>query len=301
MKNNNQPLISIVILNYNQLEVTCEFLESTKHLDYKNYEIIVIDNNSRVDPTERITQGNYHNTSVMVSDINLGFTGGNNMGIQHAKGEFVFIVNNDTEVTHDLLDKLLAPFKDPTVGVVCPKILFYQQPDLIQYAGFRKMNHLTGRTLAVGSREIDKGQYASGETYGAHGAAMLVRMEVIDKVGAFADDFFIYYEEWDWSARIRKAGYKIYFESGAKIFHKESITMGKESAVKAYFHTRNRILYMRRNTNFFQMLIFSFFLAFFVVPKAIIKYIFNQQKVHMISFFRGILWHFNSTKYTLKF
>lgn len=295
MKEN--PLVSIIALNFNQTDVTCAFLESTKKLKYTHFETIVIDNASNTDPTEQIQAGNYPNVHLIVSDKNLGFTGGNNLGIREAQGDFVFIVNNDTEVTPDLINLLLEPFyQDEKIGVTSPKIKFYDHPDIIQYAGFRPMNPYTGRTEMVGGRQPDDGQYDTpGETYGAHGAAMMVKREVIEKVGTFADHFFIYYEEWDWSARIRRAGYKIFYQPRAMIFHKESMTMGKESAIKAYYHTRNRILYMRRNSEQEQFLAFAAFFTFFTVPKSVIQYVAKLQFKHLSAFTRGIAWNFKSS------
>lgn len=248
------PLISIITLNYNQTPVTIDFLKSTQLLHYRNFETLVCDMGSTEYPTSEVNALNTPNTKVLRSEVNLGFTGGNNWGMRQAKGDFVFIVNNDTEVTPTLLDELLKPFyDDDKIGFVSPKIRFFHHPNVIQYAGFNHLNLLTGRATAVGSLEEDKGQHdVSGITNGAHGCAMLVKREVIDKVGMFPEKFFIYYEEWDWSARVKKAGYKIYYQASALIFHKESITMGKKSAIKVYYHTRNRIMYMRRNTNFFQ-------------------------------------------------
>lgn len=288
-----KPLISIIALNYNQTDITCEFLESTKKLTYPNYEVIIIDNASKIDPTAQIEEGKYPNTRVLVSDVNLGFTGGNNLGMREAKGDFVFIVNNDTEVTPNLLEELLAPFSmSDRVGVVSPKIKFFHHPEVIQYAGFKPINPYTGRTGAVGSREEDQGQHDQlSETYGAHGAAMMVKKDVIEEVGMFADNFFIYYEEWDWSARIRRAGYKIYYQPKAVIYHKESITMGKESAIKAYYHTRNRILYMRRNSKKFQLFVFAVFFTMMVAPKAVLKYLRNAQFEHLKAFTRGVAWN----------
>src|SRR5205814_8688031 len=128
-------------------------------LTYKNYEILVCDMGSEIDPTAEIHSGNYPNSRVLRSETNLGFTGGNNWGIRQSKGDFVFIVNNDTEVTPGLLNELLEPFfQDSTVGVTCPKIRYYSHPDLIQYAGFNPINVYTGRTTSVGNGEIDKGQ-----------------------------------------------------------------------------------------------------------------------------------------------
>jgi len=295
-----QPLISIVTLTWNQTEVTCQFLESTRKLDYRNYEILVCDLGSKIDPTEQINAGNYPNTRVLRNEENLGFTGGNNWGMRQAKGDYIFIVNNDTEVTPDLLTKLLKPFEEnPDVGVTSPKIKFYSQPDLIQYAGFNKMNPYTGRVTAIGGREIDKGQFNDvRETFGSHGCAMLVKKEVIDKVGMFPEKFFIYYEEWDWSFRIMKAGYKIFYVGNAEIFHKESVTMGKKSAIKVYYHTRNRILYMRRNSSFLQMIVFSTFFATLIFPKAFIKYAVKGQFQHLKSFVNGMFWNLKKSKYS---
>jgi GT2 family glycosyltransferase len=296
----DQPLISVITLTWNQTEVTCQFLESTRNLTYKNYEILVCDMGSQIDPTDRINAAHYPNTRVLRSEKNLGFTGGNNWGIRQAKGDYVFIVNNDTEVTPELLDVLVEPFfEDSTIGVTCPKIRFFQQPDMIQYAGFNPINTLTGRTTAVGSKEIDRGQCdISGYTYGAHGCAMLVSREVIDKVGIFPENFFIYYEEWDWSARILAAGYHIYYQAKGLIFHKESITMGKQSAIKVYYHTRNRILYMRRNTSVAQFMVFISFFLLFSAPKAVITYLVKRQWNHLKSFLKGAGWNLSASKYS---
>jgi GT2 family glycosyltransferase len=295
-----QPLVSIIALNYNQTTVTCEFLESTKLLTYRNFETIIVDNGSGINPTEQLKAGNYPNLKILLSEKNLGFTGGNNLGMLHAKGDFIFIVNNDTEVTPDLIERLLEPFyEDATIGVVCPKIRFFHNPNVIQYAGFHKMNLLTGRTWAVGSKEEDKGQHdGAGPTHCAHGAAMMVKREVIEKVGMFADKFFIYYEESDWSARIIRAGFKIYYNGKGLIYHKESITMGKESAVKVYYHTRNRILYMRRNTNKLQLAGFLMFFTFFTFPKSVLRYTLKGQFEHLKSFLRGTFWNVTTSSYS---
>lgn len=294
-----QPLISIVILNYNQLKVTCEFIESTKNLTYKNYEIIMVDNASKENPTAHIT-ANYPNVKLIVNDKNLGFTGGNNVGIVAGKGDYFFIVNNDTEVTDNLLEKLLEPFnRDSSIGVVSPKIYYHANPTIIQYAGFTEINPITGRNEVIGGKEEDRGQYNEGRyTAYAHGAAMLVKKEVIEKVGMLPEMFFIYYEELDWSAHIRRAGYKIYYQPEAVIYHKESITMGKESAIKAYYHNRNRILFMKRNSSGFNFFLFSLFYTFLIAPKSIVKYLAKGQMTHLKNFFKGVLWNISKTKYS---
>lgn len=297
MKESNYPLVSIVILNFNQIKVTSEFLDSTKILTYPKFEIIFVDNNSKENPTDYIKQ-NYPEVKLIVNERNLGFTGGNNIGIAAAKGEYIFVVNNDTEVTPNLLENLLEPFlSDPMIGMVSPKIKFFQQPNVIQYAGYNAINPFTGRNSAIGNKEEDKGQHdTAGYTCYAHGAAMLIKREVIDKVGAFYDDFFIYYEELDWSARTKRAGYEIYYQPSAVILHKESITMGKESQLKAYYHNRNRILFMRRNTTDAQFIVFSLFYTFFTVPKFTLKYLFQRRMNYLALFYKGIIWNFRNNK-----
>lgn len=291
------PLISIITLNYNQVDATRAFLESTRQLRYPRYEILVCDMASIVDPTPILQQGNYPHTQILRSPKNLGFAGGNNWGMKQAKGDFIFVVNNDTEVTPDLLEKLLEPFsRDKDIGVTCPKIKYYSNPNMIEYAGFNPMNVYTGRTTSIGLMEEDHGQYDhSRPTSGAHGCAMMVRRDVIDKVGMFAEKFFLYYEEWDWSARIIKAGYKIWYTAGAEIYHKESLTVGKTNPIKVYYHTRNRILYMRRNSTLFQLFIFSMVFIFFVVPKTVFIYFFRKEFLQLRYFIKGIVWNLRST------
>lgn len=288
--NGTEPLVSIITLNYNQAVVTAAFLESSRKLLYKNYEILVCDMASSTDPATVFRAEDYPNTRLLKSAANLGFAGGNNWGMRQAAGDFFFIVNNDTELTPDLIGLLLKPFySEPSIGVTCPKIKYFDQPDTIQYAGFRPMNSVTGRTSTIGDLEKDHGQYeTAGPTAGAHGCAMMVSRKVIDKTGMFPEKFFLYYEEWDWSARIRRAGFTIWYTAGATIYHKESMSVGKENPMKAYYHTRNRILYMRRNSSFLQLAGFSAFFAFIAMPKAIAFYLSKRQYPQLRNFLKGV-------------
>jgi GT2 family glycosyltransferase len=294
------PFVSIVTLNWNGLDVTLEFLESMRNSTYKNYEIIVVDNGSTIDPTEKIMAGNYYNTKVVKSPVNLGSAGGNNLGMRHSHPDydFCFQVNNDAEITPDLIEKCLEPFyEDPKIGAVCPKIRFHHNPTVIQYAGFNKMSMLTGKTTAVGSLEVDNRQHdVSGYTHAAHGCAMMVKREVIEKVGMMAEKFFVYYDESDWSARMIKAGYKIYYQAKGLCFHKESISMGKQSPLKVHFMTRNRILYMRRNASALQFLVFISFFSFLTVPKTVLKFSAKKQWKHLKAFVNAISWNIKNNK-----
>ncbi len=292
MPTDTHPLISVITLNYNQAKVTCEFLQSLRQVTYPNLEVIVVDNNSAVDPTSDVEKA-YPEAVILRSPENLGFTGGNNLGMKEANGEYVFIVNNDTEVTEAIFERMLEGFAvDERVGVVSPKIRYYDQPDRIQFAGFTEINPFTGRNRGIAHLEVDQGQHDQGSfSPYAHGAAMLVKRSVIDAVGVFPELFFIYYEELDWSSQITRGGYKIYYQPTALIFHKESITMGRESAIKAYYHNRNRILFMRRNFRTYQLLCFYLFFLGFTTPKTVGKYVLNGQWEHLRSFRRALWWN----------
>ena len=290
------PLLSIVTINYNQAEITRQFLESAGSLTYPNYEIIVVDNASEPSLHTQLNATSYPHLQIVRSEVNLGFTGGNNLGIERARGDYFFIVNNDTELTPALLETLLQPFaENERIGVVCPKIYFFDQPRHVQYAGYNAMNMFTGTATLVGYNQPDSEQYNTpGPTNFAHGCAMLVSKEVINKVGRFAERFFLYYEELDWSQRILDAGFIIYYQPSATILHKESVSVGRNSPLRTYYMTRNRILFVRRHGSWFQRLVFYAFFAAFVLPKHVLSYIFTGQFIHARAFLRGVLWNFRS-------
>lgn len=291
------PLVSLITLNYNQAEVTCALLDSIQQLTYPAIEVIVVDNHSTVNPERLINERNYANTQVIVTDKNLGFAGGNNVGIRQAKGDYIVLLNNDTEVTPDLIERLLEPFRtDPTLGVTCPKIRYYQNPAIIQYAGYTPLNQYTGQAWAIGSHQVDNGQFDSpGITNFAHGAAMMVKREVIEQAGVLPELYFLYYEELDWCCRILQAGYKIYYQSSALVFHKESMTVGKGNPMKVYYQTRNRILFMRRNVSPRSLFIFFIYFAGLAFPKAVMTYCLKGQFPFLKAFLKGVVWNLRHT------
>lgn len=287
------PLVSLIILNYNQAELTCDLLETVQRLSYPNLEVIVVDNKSMLDPTPIIRARQFSNLQIILNDTNLGFAGGNNEGMRQARGDYFLILNNDTEVTPDLVEQLLVPFAtDETIGVTCPKIRYYEHPTVIQYAGYTSLNPYTGQATAIGTHQEDWGQFDEGHiTPFAHGAAMLVKRRVVEKVGLMPDLYFLYYEELDWCCRIKQAGYRIYYQPLALVYHKESMTVGKSNPMKVYYHTRNRILFMRRNVSGLTLSVFLVYYAGLALPKAIVQYGLAGQFTFMKALLRGVSWH----------
>jgi GT2 family glycosyltransferase len=285
-------LVSLITINLNQDAVTEALLDSvfTKNT-YPNFEIIVVDNNSKVDPIPE-WEKKYPTVKFIQAGKNLGFTGGNNLGIAHAKGDYLFVINNDTEVTDSLIGRLVDTMeKNPQVGVISPKINYFDKPDVLQYTGYTDMNFYTTRNRCIGQFEKDNGQYdyLTGKTGYAHGAAMLVRRKVIEEVGVLSDNFFIYYEELEWCERIKKAGYEIWVDMQALLYHKESMTVGKESPFKEYYMNRNRILFNRKHAPAFASLVFTIFFSTIIIPKTFLRYI-RKKQYNLIPAFKGAIW-----------
>ena len=120
---------------------------------------------------------------------------------------------------------------------------------------------------------------------------MMIPMEVIHKVGMMAEIYFLYYEELDWGARIRAAGYDLWYVHNSCILHKESISTGKLTPFKTYYMNRSRLLYLRRNVNGFAYLIAVLYQIFVSIPKNIIVFLLRQQTGHLKAYIRAIFWH----------
>lgn len=286
------PLVSIITVNYNQAEVTCALLASLDKISYPNFEVIVVDNHSvEDDPT--IIKLRYPNIVFIQNPINYGFAAGNNYGLMQARGDYVLLLNNDIEVPAGFLEPLVDKLeKNHDIGAVSPRIKFYYQPDTIQYAGYTPIDKVTMRNSAIGYWEKDRGQYNEDrETAYAHGAAMLVPMRVVKQIGLMSYIFFLYYEEADWCARIKNAGFKIFYVGASYVLHKESVSTGKMSSLKIYYLNRNRIVFMRRNLHgkaFYIALSYQLFVA---IPKNAFKYLAKGKIALFLAYYRAIGWH----------
>lgn len=247
--------LSIISVNYNGFDVTCEMIDSLYRVGFEG-EIVIVDNASRVDETVSLLQ-KYPLITAIRSEKNLGFAGGNNLGIAQAKGDYLMFLNNDTTVDDKFWIPLVERFdKDPSVGMVCPKILFEYAPDTIQFAGYTLLHPITFRNRMIGFNEKDEGQHEQPLSIPyAMGAAMLTNKAVVAKAGVMPEPYFLYYEELDWSERIREQGYSIWYEPKSHIYHKESAATGRMSPLKQYYLTRNRLFYLRRNSKGFYLFV----------------------------------------------
>ncbi len=266
--------ISIITINYNGLKDTCELIETIPSND--NLEVIVVDNASQNQEADTISQ-KFPQVKVIKSDKNLGFAGGNNLGIKAAQGRYLFLVNNDTIFKDFNIQALInrAESSDK-IGVVCPKIRFAWEPQPIQFTGYTELSKITIRNRAIGFGEEDHGQYdTANPTPYAHGAAMFIKREAIEKVGLMPECYFLYYEELDWSIMFTRAGYQIWYEPKCTIYHKESQATGQNSPLRTYYITRNRLLLVRRNWNGLSKYLSYCYLTGLVAPRDMLKFIFQ--------------------------
>jgi GT2 family glycosyltransferase len=293
-----QPMVSIVSVNYDQPEVTCEMLASLRKVTYPNFEILVVDNGSPKTSPDIIKQ-KYPEVQLIISERNLGFAGGNNIALKQAKGDYILLLNNDTEVQPDFLDSLVELMEsDKKIGIASSKILYFYEDNTIQYAGASPINPITSRGRHYGYKEIDTGQLDEvTETSYPHGACMMIRKSVLEELGLLYEGYFLYYEELDFAERVKRAGYKIYFQPNSSIFHKESISTGKNSPLKTYYMNRNRLLFVRRNSRGIALFLGVIYFFLISLPKNTIKYLFNKE--HLLALYRGVIWnisHFNINK-----
>ena len=279
--------ISIITVNYNGLSDTCALIDSIPFDE--TMEVIVVDNASKNDEGS-IIQTRYPQVRVIQSSENLGFAGGNNLGIKASTGDYLFFINNDTELHPDdwnlqaLVDRMDS---SEHIGMVCPKIRFAWDSYPIQFAGYTPLSPITLRNRSIGFGEEDRGQYNTAHpTPYAHGAAMMVKREAIEKAGMMPECFFLYYEELDWSMMITRAGYNIWYEPACTIYHKESQATGQDSPLKTYYLMRNRLLLAKRNIPLPIRILSYTYLIGIVGTKDIIKNI--------------IKGHFQQAKATLK-
>lgn len=281
--------ISIITVNYNGLSDTCALIDSIPFDE--TMEVIVVDNASKNDEGT-IIQTRYPQVRVIQSSENLGFAGGNNLGIKASTGDYLFFINNDTELHPDdwnlqaLVDRMDS---SEHIGMVCPKIRFAWDSYPIQFAGYTPLSPITLRNRSIGFGEEDRGQYNTAHpTPYAHGAAMMVKREAIEKAGMMPECFFLYYEELDWSMMITRAGYDIWYEPACTIYHKESQATGQDSPLKTYYLMRNRLLLAKRNIPLPTRMLSYTYLIGIVGTKDIIKNIIKGRSQQAKATLKGI-------------
>lgn len=235
--------IAVIVLNFKVREELLKCIKSVNTSTFKNLEIIVVDNNSNEDLSD------LKGIRFIQNRENLGYAGGNNIGIKVALVlgvDYVLILNPDTTIDKDAIEKLIKGAEKNQAGVVGPKIYFSGTKKIWHAGG--KMDSLNVIGSHRGIDEEDHGQFdEQTEVDYVSGAALLIKAEVFKKIGFFDEKFFLYYEDADFCFRAKKAGIKVYYIPEALVYHENASSTGLGSPLQDYFLTRNRMLYARKH------------------------------------------------------
>jgi GT2 family glycosyltransferase len=246
------PKVSVIVLNRNGYEVTRDCLASLRESNYASFEVILVDNGSDDSSAEKLAQ-EFREVRLIKNLTNLGFTGGNNIGMRDALGrgaEYLLLLNNDTVASPGFLKELVRVAEnDPKIGILNPKIYFFEPTDMIWYGGgmhkpwWSFPKHID--YLKRDSSRNGKPREVSFVT----GCACLIKREVVSRVGLLDEHFFFGVEDLDWSIRIVRAGFKAVYVPSAFIWHRVSVTANATLGVGArdYYHARNSIFVARKH------------------------------------------------------
>ncbi len=248
------PSIAFIILNWNNPAdtIACVQTLQTAVINAACHDVIlVVDNGSTDDSVAQMRAADI-DVQIIENQQNLGYAGGNNVGIRAALAQgidYVCILNNDVIVTPHFLVPLLQTIQaDPQIGIVTPLIALASQPDEV-WAGGAELNAQTGQVqrLNAGLVTTNLSIIPAYDVQIAPGAAFLVHRSVLEQVGLLDEAYFLYYEEIDWSLRVRQAGFRIVTVPQSVVLHKVSATLGQTSPVTDYYMARNRYYFVARN------------------------------------------------------
>ncbi len=301
------PRVFVLVLSYNGKYLLEDSLSSYLHNDYPNFEVIVIDNGS-IDGTFDYVKEKFPQAKVLRTENNLGYSGGFNLGLNFAfndsNADYVLISNNDVKADKKVISELIKVAEsDEKIGFVTGKVYYYDRPNILQTVG-KKEDPIRWNGNHIGNREEDKGQYDEiSERVFVDDIFILISRKLYKETGGYNTMFFIQAEEYDWQARAKKLGYKIMYTPHAKLWHKESMTIGKQSALKAYYDARNPMLVivLHKSPDFFRR---YFWHHCKNITLASLRYAKNMRFYTSIKNFQGLLsgiwWIIINKKFTLR-
>ncbi len=243
------PRVAIIVLNWNGRDDTLSCLASLRRLTYPACWVVVVDNGSGDGSIEAI-RAEYSDIPLIETGGNLGYAGGNNVGLSWAVGQgadYALLLNNDTEVAPDFVNELVTVAEaNPSVGIVGPTIYYFDRPEVIWSAG-GAIDWTRGKTRMVGLDEADTGQFGRQPrpVDFVTGCALLIKSRIIQQIGMLDPRFFAYYEETEWCVRAARAGFATWHVPSAKVWHKISPEQRAASPQTHYYMTRNRLLFLR--------------------------------------------------------
>lgn len=244
----NSPLVSIIVVNWNGAKVLKNCLESISKIEYRNWELVVVDNGSTDQSNKLYESLKLKNKKIIKNEKNLGYAKANNQGFRKASGKYILLLNNDTKVKKDFLTILVSYLeKNPEVGVVQPKIALMDNPQLLDNSGAFLTS--TGFLEHWGYMAKDSEEFnQTTQVFSTKGACMLIRKELVEKIGLFDEDFGSYFEETDFCWRVWLTGRRVIFYPKTKIYHKVGFSSKKQDQYFVNYHSnKNRFASLIKN------------------------------------------------------
>lgn len=252
------PKVFIIVLNYNGYKDTIECIESLKRISYKNYKIVLVDNDS-TDGSQEVLDDRFPEVAFIKTKENLGYAGGNNIGIKYAmdnNADYICIINNDVVVEEAFLEPIIAKMEnDKTLGIAGSKVCEYTDRTKIQSTGSR-LQLSRGNVYQINTGKLSKEVKEDLEVDYISGSCLVASKELIKKVGLIPEVYFLFYEENEWCLRAWRSGYKVKCISNSEIYHKGSSTIDKISGIKEYYMVRNNIIFVKRNAPWLTYMVF---------------------------------------------
>lgn len=271
----SQPYVIIIILNWNGINDTLECMDSLTKISYSNYEIIVVDNGSTDGSIEQLNKI-YPYLKIIENGRNLGFAEGNNVGIKKAleyEPDLIMLLNNDTVVTSNFLNELVMVFEsDNKIGIVGPKICYYDEPSKIWSVG-GKINLFLGSITNIGAHENEEKYSGINKADYVTGCALLIKTEVITKIGLMDTNYFLYFEETDWNVKAKRAGYLTVIDCNTSILHKDGASVKKVKDINYYYFARNTLLFVKNNGRWYNLITFLPIYSLKYISMFILNYI----------------------------
>lgn len=297
---NKKDLISIIIVNYNGKKWLKKSLNSLCLQTYKNFEIIFVDNAS-TDGSIEFIKNNYPKVKIVQNKKNFGFAGGNNIGLKKAKREYIFLLNNDTVVDKYCIENLLKAFKKiPNLASVQPKILLMDDNDKIDECGAYWTDSTTLYHYGY-HKNASFNQYNKPMPFFSNmGAAMLIKKDLIDKIGLFDDDFWCYYEETDFCHRVWLVGYECWYYPKAVVYHAKGGTSTKfDNSVIQFHNFKNKLLSFIKNFESFSLI--KIISTYLILNTGLNFYfLFKGKFRNFLAFYKSLWWNIKNIKSTLK-
>ena len=285
VKMENDPLVSVVVLNYNGKDMTVKFLESLKETKFSDYETILVDNGSTDRTAEHVAES-FPNVKIVKNKENLGVTGGMNTGIRVSRGKYVCLMNNDMKVYPDWLGELVkVADSDEKIGIVVPMLM--NDDKTIKLIGYIENSGLLLRFKVLGQGEVDNGQFPEVIEL-AHGNG-LVKRDVFEKAGLLDEKFFGYWDELDFCYRARRFGYKTVAATKSKVWTKGSGTFKPNSYRVIFLKHKNRVMFIAKNLGLFRKTLnLSFTLIYYLLE--LVHSVYKKDFVKAKAIRDGLAW-----------